>query len=45
MKVNQKYKITTEQGTNLIFESRSWIPLDFEVCTAPQEKSVNGIIE
>lgn len=44
MKVNQKYRITTAQGTNLIFESRNWIPLDFEVCTAPQETSINGVI-
>lgn len=44
MKANQKYRITSAQGTDLIFESRSWIPLDFEICTAPKEKSVNGVI-
>ncbi len=44
MKVSQKYRITSSQGTDLVFESRSWIPLDFEICTAPKEKSVNGTI-
>lgn len=44
MKAEQKYKITTVQGTELFFESRRWLPLDFEVCTAPKEKSVNGVI-
>ncbi len=44
LKTNQKYRITTAQGTDLVFESRSWIPLDFEVCTAPKEASVNGVI-
>lgn len=44
MKNEQKYRITTTQGTDLVFESRYWIPLDFEVCTAPIEKSVNGVI-
>lgn len=44
MKGNQKYRVTTEQGTDLLFESRSWIPLDFEICTAPIETSVNGVI-
>ena len=44
MKNEQKYKITTTQGTDLVFESRYWIPLDFEVCTAPIEESVNGVI-
>ncbi len=44
MKRNQKYRVTTAQGTDLVFESRNWIPLDFEVCTAPVEASVNGVI-
>lgn len=44
MKVNQKYRITTVKGTDLVFESRTWIPLDFEICTAPIEKTVNGVI-
>ncbi len=44
MKLNQKYRVTSPQGTDLVFESRSWIPLDFEVCTAPKEASVNGVI-
>ena len=44
MKDNQKYRITSSSGTELIFESRKWIPLDFEVCTAPIEKTINGII-
>lgn len=44
MKANQKYRITTAAGTDLIFESRYWIPLDFEVCTAPVEESINGVI-
>lgn len=41
---NQKYRITSSSGTDLTFESRKWIPLDFEICTAPVEESVNGII-
>ncbi len=44
MKDNQKYRITSSGGTDLTFESRKWIPLDFEVCTAPIEESINGII-
>jgi len=44
MKANQKYRITTAKGTDLVFESRTWIPLDFEICTAPIEKTVNGVI-
>ena len=44
MKDNQKYRITSSSGTELIFESRKWIPLDFEVCTTPIEKTINGII-
>ncbi len=44
MKDNQKYRITSSSGTDLTFESRKWIPLDFEVCTAPIEESINGII-
>jgi len=44
MKEHQKYRITTAAGTDLVFESRHWIPLDFEVCTAPKESSINGVI-
>lgn len=44
MKDNQKYRITSSSGTDLTFESRKWIPLDFEICTAPIEESVNGLI-
>ncbi len=44
MKEYQKYRITTEQGTDLFFEARSWISLDFEICTAPVENSINGKI-
>lgn len=44
MRSGQKYRITTEQGTDLSFEARQWIPLDFEICTAPVEESVNGQI-
>ena len=44
MKDNQKYRITASGGTDLTFESRKWIPLDFEVCTAPIEESINGLI-
>lgn len=44
MKPNQKYRITTVAGTDLTFESREWHPLDFEICTAPQEDTINGTI-
>lgn len=44
MKDNQNYRITSSSGTDLTFESRRWIPLDFEICTAPIEESINGII-
>ena len=44
MKDNQKYRITSSSGTDLTFESRKWIPLDFEICTAPIEESINGLI-
>lgn len=44
MKPHHKYRVTSEQGTDLVFETRNWIPLDFEVCTAPIEASVNGVI-
>lgn len=44
MKDNQKYRITSSGGTDLTFKSRKWIPLDFEVCTAPIEESINGLI-
>ena len=39
-----KYRITTSLGTDLTFRARSWIPLDFEVCTAPIEDSICGEI-
>lgn len=41
---NRKYRITAPGGTDLTFEARRWIPLDFEICTAPVEESVNGVI-
>lgn len=44
MKEKQKYRITTAKGTDLVFEARRWIPLDFEVCTAPVEHTINGTI-
>lgn len=44
MKDNQKYRITSSSGTDLFFESRRWIPLDFEICTAPIEESIHGTI-
>lgn len=44
MKGNQKYRVTTEKGTDIVFEARRWIPLDFEICTAPIEASINGVI-
>lgn len=44
LKADRKYKITTDAGTNLEFVSRDWRKLDFEICTAPIESSVNGII-
>ena len=37
-------RITTAAGTNLTFTARTWISLNFEVCTAPVERSVNGVI-
>lgn len=39
-----KYRITTSLGTDLTFRARKWIPLDFEVCTAPIEDSICGEI-
>ncbi len=44
MMEKRKYRITTTKGTDLFFEARSWIPLDFEICTAPIETSVDGVI-
>lgn len=44
MRNHQKYRIITQNGTDLLFESREWIPLDFEICTAPIEDSVSGVI-
>lgn len=44
MQSGGKYRITTALGTDLAFEARQWIPLDFEICTAPVESSVNGRI-
>jgi len=41
---HRRMRIRTQRGTDLTFQSRSWIPLDFEVCTAPVEESVNGRI-
>ena len=41
---DSKYRITTSLGTDLIFRARNWIPLDFEVCTAPIEDSICGEI-
>ena len=41
---DSKYRITTSLGTDLTFQARSWIPLDFEVCTAPIEDSIYGEI-
>lgn len=44
MQNESEYCITTELGTELTFKARKWIPLDFEVCTAPVETSINGKI-
>ena len=44
LKSNTRYRIITDAGTDITFESRHWIPLDFEVCTAPAEGSINGQI-
>lgn len=41
---NKRYRITTDAGTDITFESRTWLPLDFEVCTAPVEETINGRI-
>lgn len=39
-----KYRITTRNGTDLTFISRKWISCDLEICTAPIENSINGVI-
>lgn len=44
MKEKKKYRIITSQGTDLVFEARHWISLDFEICTAPIENTINGRI-
>ena len=44
MKSGEKYRIATGEWTDLTFEARKWIPLDFEICTAPVENSINGKI-
>lgn len=44
MHSNCNYRITTENGTRLTFTSRDWIICDFEICTAPIENTINGII-
>ncbi|MBR0144011.1 MAG: hypothetical protein IJM21_07530 [Clostridia bacterium] len=38
------YRITTALGTDLCFKARKWLTLDFEICTAPVENSISGII-
>lgn len=42
MKDGARYRLTTEAGTKLEFTARHWILLDFEVCTAPVEETVEG---
>jgi len=44
LKAGGKYRITSPGGTDLRFTARRWIPLDFEVCTAPEEGSIDGEI-
>lgn len=44
MEEDRDYRITTSRGTDLVFHARKWIPLDFEVCTAPVESSISGVI-
>lgn len=44
LKPNSGYTITSAAGTELEFVSRCWIPLEFEICTAPIESSLNGRI-
>lgn len=39
-----KYKLTTDNGTELYFTSRRWINYRDEVLTAPVESSINGTI-
>lgn len=39
-----KYKLTTNNGTELYFTSRKWINHRDEVLTAPVESSINGTI-
>lgn len=41
---HSKYKLTTDNGTELYFTSRNWISYRDEVLTAPVETSINGTI-
>lgn len=42
MKDGGRYLLVNDAGTRLQFTARKWIPLDFEVCTAPVEETIEG---
>jgi len=42
MKDGGRYLLTNAAGTRLEFTARKWILLDFEVCTAPIEETIEG---
>lgn len=44
MKPDADYRLVTHAGTELTFTSRKWRRSDFEICTAPIENTVNGVI-
>jgi leucyl aminopeptidase (aminopeptidase T) len=39
-----RFRITTPAGTDIRFTARKWNPLDWEICTAPVEASIEGTI-
>lgn len=41
---NARFRITTPAGTDIQFTARKWSALDWEICTAPVEASVEGVI-
>lgn len=44
LKPNTNYKISSDNGTELYFTSRSWLEYENEILTAPIENSINGTI-
>ncbi len=41
---NARFRITSPAGTDLQFTARKWNRLDWEICTAPLEASIEGAI-